>query len=251
MGRNFLKKVSPQTPLQKLLNASGVIFSRRIYRFFEGMIFMTDFEATLRETGIVPVIKISDAGRAAGLARALCDGGMPVAEVTFRTDAAADAIYRMREAYPEMLVGAGTVLTPDSLDRAIAAGARFIVAPGLNPTIVNACLEREIPVVPGCMTPTEMEMAMSLGLNFVKFFPAEAAGGVKFLKAVSAPYAGLRFMPTGGISMKNAADYLALPYVVCCGASFIASDEQITNGRFDEITKNVRLAKEFVNNTNL
>ena len=205
---------------------------------------MFDLENTLRETGIVPVIKISDAGRAAELAKALCGGGMPAAEVTFRTAAAADSIYRMRESSPDMLVGAGTVLTKASLDEAVAAGAQFIVAPGLNPSIVEACLAKDVPVIPGCMTPSEMELAMSLGLTFVKFFPAEAAGGVKFLKAVSAPYAGLRFMPTGGISMKNAADYLALPYVVCCGASFIASDEQITGGRFDEITEAARRAKE-------
>jgi len=204
---------------------------------------MFDLENTLRVTGIVPVIKISDAGCAAELARALCAGGMPAAEVTFRTAAAAESIYRMREAFPDMTVGAGTVLTKASLDDALAAGAQFIVAPGLNPSIAEACLAKDVPVVPGCMTPSEMELAMSLGLNFVKFFPAEAAGGVKFLKAVSAPYAGLKFMPTGGISMKNAADYLALPYVVCCGASFIAADEQIVGGRFDEIEEAVRQAK--------
>jgi len=204
---------------------------------------MLKIEPILHETGIVPVIRISDAGRAAELARALCDGGMPVAEVTFRTAAAAESIYRMREARSDMLVGAGTVLTKESLDAALAAGAQFIVAPGLNPAIVEAALSKDVPVVPGCMTPSEIELAMSLGLDFVKFFPAEAAGGVKFLKAVSAPYAGIRFMPTGGISMKNAAEYLALPYVVCCGASFIASDEQIMNGRFDEITENAKLAK--------
>lgn len=204
---------------------------------------MFDLENTLRETGIVPVIKISDANRAADLAKALCAGGMPAAEVTFRTAAAAEAIYRMRETSPDMLVGAGTVLTKASLDDALTAGAQFIVAPGLNPSIVEACLAKDVPVVPGCMTPSEMELAMVMGLTFVKFFPAEAAGGVKFLKAVSAPYAGLKFMPTGGISMKNAADYLALPYVVCCGASFIASDEQITGGRFDEIEEAARQAK--------
>ena len=204
---------------------------------------MIEIKNILHETGIVPVIRISDAGRAAELARALCNGGMPVAEVTFRTAAAAESIYRMREACPDMLVGAGTVLTKESLDAALAAGAQFIVAPGLNPAIVEAAQAKDVPVIPGCMTPTEIELAMSLGLDFVKFFPAEAAGGVKFLKAVSAPYAGMRFMPTGGISMKNAAEYLALPYVVCCGASFIASDEQITDGRFNEITANARMAK--------
>lgn len=207
---------------------------------------MKNIENTLRETGIVPVIKISDAGRAVDLAKALCAGGMPVAEVTFRTDAAAESIYKMREACPEMVVGAGTILTMGSLDAALTAGAQFIVSPGLNPVIVEAALAKDVPVVPGCMTPTEIEMAMALGLEFVKFFPAEAAGGVKFLKAVSAPYAGIRFMPTGGISMKNAADYLALPCVVCCGASFIASDEQIMNGKFDEIKETARQAKKLM-----
>ncbi|MGN1347086.1 MAG: bifunctional 4-hydroxy-2-oxoglutarate aldolase/2-dehydro-3-deoxy-phosphogluconate aldolase [Eubacteriales bacterium] len=209
---------------------------------------MNNLENTLLETGIVPVIKISDAGHAAELARALCAGGIPAAEVTFRTAAAANAIAHMRDACPDMLVGAGTVLTKNALDAALAAGAQFIVAPGLNPAIVEETQARGVPVIPGCMTPTEMETAMAMGLNFVKFFPAEAAGGVKLLKAVSAPYAGLRFMPTGGISLKNAADYLTLPCVVCCGASFFASDEQIAAGRFNEITETARQAKEVVCN---
>lgn len=200
-------------------------------------------EKILRDAGIVPVIKISDSARAAGLASALCAGGIPVAEVTFRTSAAAEAIYNMRAAHPEMLVGAGTILTSSSLDEAICAGAQFIVSPGLNPKTVEKAMAHDIPIIPGCMTPTEIELAMSMGLDFVKFFPAEAAGGVKFIKAVSAPYSEMRFMPTGGISVKNAADYLSLPCVVCCGASFIATDEQIMNDRFDEITKNARSAR--------
>lgn len=212
---------------------------------------MKNIENTLRETGIVPVIKLSDAGDAAELAHALCAGGVTTAEVTFRTDVAAEAIYRMREARPDMLVGAGTVLTKESLEAALSAGAQFIVSPGLNPAIVEAAMAKDVPIVPGCMTPSEIELAMSFGLEFVKFFPAETAGGVKFLKAVSAPYAGIRFMPTGGISMKNAADYLALSCVVCCGASFIASDEQIMNRRFDEITENARLAKKLADDARL
>lgn len=218
--------------------------SKPFYEKCIGGIFMTkDMENILRDAGIVPVIKISDAEYAAELADALCLGKIPVSEVTFRTSAAAKSIYNMRLAHPEMLVGAGTILTLSSLDEAICAGAQFIVSPGLNPKIVEKAMSRDIPIIPGCVTPTEIEFAMSMGLNFVKFFPAEAAGGVKFIKAISAPYSDMRFMPTGGISVKNAADYLSLPCVVCCGASFIATDEQISGGRFDEITKNAETAK--------
>lgn len=207
---------------------------------------MTSLRNKLREIGIVPVIKISDASKAVDLAKALWDGGIRSAEITFRTDAAADAIYKMREAYPEMLIGAGTVLTEKSLDDAIAAGSSFIVAPGLNPKIVNAALRRNIPMIPGCMTPSEIECAMDLGLDFVKFFPAEAAGGVKMLKAMSAPYGNISFMPTGGITLANASDYLALKQVVCCGGSFIAEEKDIANSEFDRIREKSAETVKFV-----
>ena len=207
---------------------------------------MTNIREILYRTGIVPVIKIADPAKAAPLAKALTEGGIHTAEITFRTDAAAEAIFAMREACPEILIGAGTVLTVECLDRAITAGAQFIVAPGLNPKVVEAALEREIPVVPGVMTPTEIECALSYGLDFVKFFPAEAAGGVKMLKALSAPYSMLRFMPTGGVTMANAADYLSLKSVLCCGGSFIAEPAAIEAGDFDSIRANAEAVSAFV-----
>jgi len=207
---------------------------------------MPSLKNTLREIGIVPVIKITDADKAVDLAAALVEGGLPAAEITFRTDAAAEAIYKMKEAYPEMLIGAGTVLTVRNLDDAISAGASFIVAPGLNPKIVEAAMKKNVPVVPGCMTPSEIECAMDLGLDFVKFFPAEAAGGVKMLKAMSAPYGGISFMPTGGITLSNAADYLNLKPVVCCGGSFIAEEKAISEGNFGLIRSRAAETAEFV-----
>lgn len=209
-------------------------------------------ETLLYKTGIVPVIKIADSSQASLLSTALHEGGIFAAEVTFRTDAAAESIFKMREACPDMLIGAGTVLTVDCLNDAILAGAGFIVSPGLNPRVVEAALEKNIPVIPGCMTPTEIETAMSFGLDFVKFFPAEAAGGVKMLKAMSAPYSGMRFMPTGGITLANAAEYLSLKSVVCCGGSFIAEEKDIAEGKFDkirekaaEVTQKLSLLRKF------
>ncbi len=207
---------------------------------------MKEFENILYTAGIVPVIKISDAAYAVNLAKALVNGGILTTEVTFRTSAAAESIYKMRESYPDMLIGAGTVLTKDSLDAAILAGAQFIVSPGFNPAIVEGALSREIPIIPGCMTPTEIERAMSFGLDFVKFFPAEAAGGVKFLKAVSAPYSDIKFMPTGGVTLQNAKEYLLLKSVLCCGTSSIATDEQITAGMFEKITENAAAYRKLI-----
>ncbi|MBQ8187747.1 MAG: bifunctional 4-hydroxy-2-oxoglutarate aldolase/2-dehydro-3-deoxy-phosphogluconate aldolase [Clostridia bacterium] len=199
---------------------------------------MTALQKILYETAIVPVIRISDPQKAAPLADALVKGGIRTAEITFRTDAAAESIRRMLDAQPDMTVGAGTVLTLRALDDAISAGSAFIVAPGLNPKIVREAQRKAVPMVPGIMTPTEIEAALELGLDFVKFFPAEAAGGTKLLKAVSAPYSMVRFMPTGGVTMANAGDYLSLKNVVCCGGSFIADDKLIEAGDFDTITRN-------------
>ena len=184
------------------------------------------------------MIRISNPANAAPLARALVKGGIRTAEITFRTEAAAESIKRMLDAEPDMIVGAGTVLTLRALDDAVSAGSAFIVAPGLNTKIVREAQNRKVPMVPGIMTPTEIEAALDLGLNFVKFFPAEAAGGAKMLKAVSAPYSMVRFMPTGGITMENAGEYLSLKSVVCCGGSFIADDKLIENGDFEQITRN-------------
>ena len=185
--------------------------------------------------GIIPVVVLDDAKDAEPLARALCEGGLPCAEVTFRTAAAAESIRIMSEKFPEMLVGAGTVLTTAQVDEAIACGAKFIVSPGLNPTVVQYCLDKGIPVTPGTQTPSDMEKAIELGLDVVKFFPAEPAGGLSMIKAVAAPYVGLRFMPTGGISAKNVRDYLAYDRIIACGGSWMVKGDFVKAGKFDEI----------------
>lgn len=192
--------------------------------------------------GIVPVIALEDAGDAAPLAEALLKGGISCAEVTFRTAAAEETIRKMSEEYPEMLVGAGTVLTTEQADRAVAAGAKFIVSPGLNPVTVKYCQEKEIPVIPGIMTPSEIELALSLKLTEVKFFPAEAAGGIKMIQAMSAPYGNVRFMPTGGISLANMEDYLSFPKVFACGGSWMVKKDLIQAGAFYRITELSRQA---------
>jgi len=204
---------------------------------------MNEIFETIGQIGIVPVIKIDDAAKALPLAEALIKGGLPVAEVTFRTGEAAEAIRSISERYPEMLVGAGTVLTTEQVDRAIEAGARFIVSPGLNPKIVSYCLSKGVPMIPGCSSPSNVETALELGLDTVKFFPAEAAGGLPMIKAMSAPYTNVRFMPTGGISPKNLNEYLAFPKIVACGGSWMVSDKLLSEERYNEIE---RLAKEAV-----
>lgn len=192
--------------------------------------------------GLIPVIKIEDAAQAEPLARALCRGGLPAAEVTFRTEAAAESIARMVKACPEMLVGAGTVLTTEQADAAAEAGAKFIVSPGLNPKVVSHCLEKGLPILPGCATPSDMERAIELGLSVVKFFPAEANGGVKAIKAMAAPYGQLRFMPTGGVNEKNLLDYLSFPKIIACGGSFMVPDALLKAGDYDGIAALTRKA---------
>ena len=196
----------------------------------------------ISKIGIVPVIKIDDAKDAVPLAKALIKGGLPCAEVTFRTAAAADAIAAMSKAYPDLLVGAGTVLTTEQVDKAVAAGAKFIVSPGLNPEVVRYCVEREIPIVPGINNPTGIEQALSLGLTTVKFFPAEPSGGVKMIKAMAAPYGNVTFMPTGGVSVDNLKDYLAFPKIIACGGSWMVPADKIAAGDFDGIERLVREA---------
>ncbi len=187
--------------------------------------------------GLVPVIKITDKEKAVPLAKALCEGGLNCAEITFRTACAKEAIKAITDALPNMLVGAGTVLTPEQVDEAIEAGAKFIVSPGLNPRVVKYCLEKNIPILPGCATPSEVEQAIELGLTAVKFFPAEAAGGLNMIKSMSAPYGNIKFMPTGGINEENMLSYLAFDKIIACGGSFMVKDSLIDAGRFDEITK--------------
>ena len=191
----------------------------------------------IKKMGIVPVVKLDDAKDALPLAKALCEGGLPCAEVTFRTDAAEEAIRIMTTNYPDMLVGAGTVLTTEQVDRAINAGATFIVSPGLNPKIVKYCLEKGISVTPGCANPSDIEQAIELGLEVVKFFPAEAAGGLNMIKAMSAPYVNMKFMPTGGINEKNLNTYLDFPKILACGGSWMVNDAMIKAGEFDKIKK--------------
>lgn len=192
---------------------------------------------------IVPVIAISDVEKAVPLAKALVAGGIPCAEVTFRTAEGEEAIRRISSEVPEVLVGAGTVLTTQQVDRAINAGAKFVVSPGFNPKVVDYCIEKGMPITPGCCTPSEMEQAIERGLEVVKFFPAEQAGGLSFIKAVAAPYTMLRFMPTGGISPKNINDYLAFDKILACGGSWMVKKDLIEAGNFEEIT---RLCKEAV-----
>lgn len=196
--------------------------------------------------GIIPVVVLDDPKDAADLGKALCENGLPCAEVTFRTAAAEETIRVMAREFPDMLVGAGTVLTKEQVDRAINAGAKFIVSPGLNPKIVQYCLDRSIPITPGTQTPSEMEQALELGLKVVKFFPAEPAGGLNMIKAVAAPYVDLKFMPTGGINAKNVRDYLAYNKIIACGGSWMVKKDLITGGKWDELGKLVKEAADIV-----
>ncbi|MCL2218016.1 MAG: bifunctional 4-hydroxy-2-oxoglutarate aldolase/2-dehydro-3-deoxy-phosphogluconate aldolase [Defluviitaleaceae bacterium] len=197
----------------------------------------------LAKMRIVPVIVINDPSKAVDLAKALCDGGLPCAEVTFRTAGAAEAIRAMTQAFPEMLVGAGTILTTEQADKAIDAGAKFLVSPGLNPEIVRYAQSKGIPMLPGICTPSELEQGLSLGLEMLKFFPAEAAGGIPMLKSFASPYGAVKFMPTGGLTPSNVKDYLALKNVFACGGSWMVKDELIATGDFAKITE---LTKEAV-----
>lgn len=200
------------------------------------------FIEQLECTGIVPVIKLENTDDAVNLAKALCDGGIYCAEVTFRAEGADKVISQMVKAYPDMLVGAGTVLTTEQCDRAIEAGAKFCVAPGLNPKVVQHCLDKGVPFAPGVANGSQIEQAMELGLDFVKFFPAEQAGGLPYIKAVSAPYSSMKFMPTGGVNENNLNTYLSFPKIVCCGGSWIVPDKLVKAGKWDEITALCRTA---------
>ena len=198
------------------------------------------------EVGIIPVVVLNDAKDAEPLGKALMEGGLPAAEVTFRTDAAEESIRIMAEKYPDMLVGAGTVLTIDQVDRAVKAGAKFIVSPGFDPEIVKYCLEKDIPVCPGTQTPTEVIAAYKLGLDHVKFFPAENAGGLSMIKAVGAAMTTMKFMPTGGINAENVVEYLKSDKIFCCGGSWMVKGDMIKAGEFDKIKKLVAEAAAIV-----
>ena len=204
---------------------------------------MKSIEERFAELKVVPVVVLNNVKDAAPLAKALVEGGLPCAEVTFRTDAAAESIRIMTEAYPDMLVGAGTVLTTEQVDRAVEAGAKFIVSPGFDPEIVDYCIEKNIPVFPGCISPSEVAQAVKRGLKVVKFFPAEQAGGLTMIKAMAAPYNMLKFMPTGGINTKNLKEYLACDKILCCGGSWMVKGDMVEAGEFDKIQKLTEEAK--------
>jgi 2-dehydro-3-deoxyphosphogluconate aldolase/(4S)-4-hydroxy-2-oxoglutarate aldolase len=188
-----------------------------------------------RAIGIVPVVAIPKLEDALPLAEALLEGGLACAEITFRTSAAADAIARIRRRFPEILLGAGTVLTTEQAETALNAGAEFIVSPGTNPVVVDYCLSKDVTIFPGVCTPTEIELALSKGVDVLKFFPAEPMGGVKFLQAICAPYRNVRFIPTGGIDARNIGQYLALPQVVACGGSWMVKPELFEAGDFAKV----------------
>lgn len=205
---------------------------------------MKTLEEQFYDYAVVPVVVLDDAEDAAPLAEALVKGGLPCAEVTFRTEAAEESIRIMSEKYPEMLVGAGTVLTTEQVDRAVATGAKFIVSPGFDPEIVDYCMEKNIPVFPGCVSPSEVAQAVKRGLKVVKFFPAEQAGGLAMLKAMAAAYTMLKFMPTGGINTKNLKEYLGFSKILCCGGSWMVKGDMIKNKEFDKITEMTKEAVE-------
>jgi 2-dehydro-3-deoxyphosphogluconate aldolase/(4S)-4-hydroxy-2-oxoglutarate aldolase len=205
--------------------------------------YMHEILSKLEQIGIIPVIKIDDAAKAVPLAKALAAGGIPCAEVTFRTAQGAEAITRINEQAPEVVLGAGTVLTVEQVDKAVAAGARFIVSPGFNPKVVAHCIEKGVPIVPGCANPSDIEQALEFGLDVVKFFPAEQAGGLDYIKAIAAPYTSLRFIPTGGINQDNIGAYTCFEKILACGGSWMVSAGLINTGNFDKITA---LCKEAV-----
>jgi len=208
---------------------------------------MTELNERISQIGVVPVIKLNHPERdAAALGRALCAGGVPVAEITFRAAGADKAIRLMKEANPDMLVGAGTVTNTAQIDAVIAAGGEFIVTPGFDPELVAYAQEKNIPIFPGCTTASEYHQALKYGLEVIKFFPAEQSGGLAKIKALSAPFPMFKVMPTGGISLKNLRDYLSCPVIAACGGSYMVTAELIDNNRWDEITELCKKSREIV-----
>ncbi len=202
----------------------------------------------LSEIFVIPVVKLDRASDALDLAKALCEGGLPVAEVTFRTDCAAEAIKSMKENFPDMILGAGTVLNTEQVDAAIEAGAEFIVTPGFNRKVTEYCVGKNIPILPGCVTPSEIEMALEFGLTQLKFFPAAQFGGLKTINALCAPYTMVKFMPTGGVTLENLPEFASNKNVFACGGTFMVTADLINNKKFDEITDICKKASEIVLN---
>ena len=205
---------------------------------------MNEVLEKINKIGIVPVVTIDSIEDAIPLAKALCEGGLPCAEVTFRTAAAKESIQKMTKEFPNMIIGAGTVLNISQVDEAVVAGARFIVSPGLNPKVVQYCINKGIVIIPGCSNPTDIEQAIEFGIDTVKFFPAEAAGGLNMIKAMSAPYGNLKFMPTGGINISNLNSYLEFDKIIACGGTWMVKQELIREGSFKAIENITREAVE-------
>lgn len=200
----------------------------------------------LGKIGIIPVAVLDDSKDAVALGESLCNGNIPCAEVTFRTSAAEETIKILSKQFPNMIIGAGTVLTTEQVDRALNAGAKFIVSPGFNPTVVEHCIKAGVPITPGVQTPTEIELALSYNLNILKFFPAEPSGGLKMLKALSSVYTSVKFMPTGGINTDNIKEYLSSPFIFACGGTWMVDKTLIKNGDFNKITELTREASAIV-----
>ena len=203
-----------------------------------------NFYKKLHELAVIPVVVLEHADQAEPMAKALVEGGMPSAEVTFRTDCAAEVIRRMRVAHPEMCVGAGTVLSVEQVEEAVDAGAAFIVSPGFDAKVVERCIELKVPVLPGTVTPTEVIEAEQLGLKVTKFFPAEQYGGLATIKSLCAPFTSHRFMPTGGVSLANVGEYLSSPCVVACGGTWMVKPALFADGDFSQVTEKAKEAME-------
>lgn len=202
----------------------------------------------LGQLGLIPVVKIDKASQGPRLAEALLAGGLPCAEITFRTLDAQDAIRSIAQSYPDMLTGAGTIITADQAERAVSVGASYIVSPGISIPVIEWCLQHEVPVFPGIATSTDIITALSFGLQVLKFFPAEPLGGPKMLQALSAPFDRVRFIPTGGVSMQNLESYIKLSCVYACGGSWFVSSSLISSGKFDEITQGAAEALALIKN---
>ena len=208
---------------------------------------MNAMNQRISDIGIVPVIKLNHPERdAVGLAKALCEGGVPVAEVTFRAAGADKAIKLMKEACPDMLVGAGTVTTTEQIDKVIEAGGDFIVTPGFDPELVAYAQKKNLPIFPGCTTASEYHQALKFGLEVIKFFPAEQSGGLAKIKALSAPFPQFKVMPTGGVSLKNLKDYISAPVIAACGGSYMVTADLIDNNKWDEIIDLCKKSREII-----
>ncbi len=207
---------------------------------------MSEVLSKIESVGIVPVVKLNDVNKAVPLCQALMQGGIDVAEITFRTECAAEVIKTISTNCPDMLVGAGTVLNVEQAQKAIDAGAKFIVCPGCLPEVIDFCNEKGVAILPGCVTPSEIMVALSKGLKVVKFFPAAEFGGIKTMKALSAPFAQVKFMPTGGINLENLSEFVSNKFIVACGGTYMVKEDLINNENYDEITRLSKLSTDII-----